>query len=83
MIIHVFDTPAVLSKMITMYNSTMIIAEKEIDLIDEAELIVLGPYPIEEKTQKAIIRSGKPVIDLKWHKVINGLYNYENYHCLV
>jgi GDP-mannose 6-dehydrogenase len=82
LIIQIFDMPTACSKIASLYDSRINIAQKELDLVETAELIVLGPYRVGEDIQEAIIRSGKPVIDLKWYQVLDILREYEQYHCI-
>lgn len=81
--LQIFDVSEVLAKIKNLYNNQIHTSENEEDLINNTELFVLGPFKIREKTEKAIIDSGKPVIDLKWHRVSNRLQQYEKYHSLV
>jgi GDP-mannose 6-dehydrogenase len=79
----VFDKDEVLPLISRFYNGQIILARDENELVNSVELIVLGPFKIARETEYAIIASGKPVIDLKWHAVTPQLKAYKHYYTIV
>ena len=80
--IHMFDRAVAIAKLNNLYDKQIIIEESEQNLIRYSELIVLGPYKIVLGSEKALIDSGKPVINLKWHAMSPELQQYHNYYSL-
>ena len=81
--LHLFDRQEVLEKIKAFYGGQISTAAKEEDLLRDADLVVLGPFKIKQETERAILDSGKKVIDLKWHRVGESLRQYKNYSSLV
>ncbi len=77
------DRPEVLEAINRTYNGQIQALLKEDELVEKSELIVLGPYKIQKKTESLIAESGKPVINLNWHTVSADLSGYEKYYSLI
>jgi GDP-mannose 6-dehydrogenase len=78
----VFDGMHVISKVRGRFGDDFEIADTPDELIRASDVIVLGPYRINRAVESEIIASGKPVIDLKWHRVGEDLLGYAGYHSL-
>ena len=58
-------------------------AESVTELINESEVVVLGPLRLEQSEYEKLDNSGKIIIDLKWHKVPEKLTKSSKYMAIV
>jgi GDP-mannose 6-dehydrogenase len=80
--IFVCDLPAVGEKVIGKAGTDVKIIGSPEELIARADVVVLGPLKIGRTLQKKIMDSGKRVIDLKWHRVMDELREYPHYYSI-
>ncbi len=76
----VFDNDKAISKVRGKFGDGFRIADTPEELLLSSDVIVLGPHRIDRAVESKIISCGKPVIDLKWHRVGENLSRYPNYH---
>ncbi|RMH57750.1 MAG: UDP-glucose/GDP-mannose dehydrogenase family protein [Candidatus Hydrogenedentota bacterium] len=83
MLQYVFDHPAALARLTLGSADGVEPVGSEAELIEKADVIVLGPWRISEETERLLLESGKPVLNLKWHSVGARLRSSRQYHSLV
>lgn len=78
-----FDNKQVLEKVKSDFPSGMEFADNLDDLLESSDSIILGPLKLTQSEYELLNSSGKIIIDLKWHKVPEGLKNNSSYETIV
>ena len=78
-----FDKKEALEKTKMDFLPELKTTESVTDLINDAEVVVLGPWKLEQSEYEKLDKSGNIIIDLKWHKVPIKLTKSSNYMAIV
>lgn len=81
--ITIYDTEEAVSNLDNVISSKLTIVNNILDMIENADTIVLGTLKISPKEHLMLSRVNKKVIDLKWHDVPKKLTQRSNYISIV
>ena len=81
--ITIYDTEEALANLDSTTFGKLNIVNNTLDMIENADTIVLGTLKISPEEQLMLMKANKNVVDLKWHDVSKKLSNYSNYISIV
>jgi len=77
--IKIFEQKNVCEKVFSHFNDEVECISSQTNLVKEADLIILGPQPLEKGTINDLLGFKGKLIDLKWHKVPASLKKLSGY----
>tara|TARA_Y100001970_G_scaffold294299_1_gene450047 strand:+ start:1576 stop:2871 length:1296 start_codon:yes stop_codon:yes gene_type:complete len=81
--ITIYDNKEAVSNLDNITSEKLNIVNNTLDMIENADIIVLGTLKISLKEHLMLLQANKKIIDLKWHDVPKKISNYSNYISIV